>query len=219
MDLYQYYTENELELFELEQEMKFMPSQQKQYDYMLGILYSCLIKNMVKKRYPRTWKSVSALAINALATEIAECSGFYQISLMPYEAMIQAWREQSYRLIRKGKMGKKEYFALIDERARQIGVHVPKSHKQLKYEKLISEAIAEFNSYLKRSSKKIQPNPEIQTIITEELWKQKLDVLETVKIRPTKRELSGTICLMRNNKKLQMSFDEARGTLYYHIAH
>lgn len=218
MDLYQYYTENELELFELEQEMKFMPSQQNQYDYVLGTLFATLIKKQVRVRYPRTWRSVSTLAINALATQIAECSGYYQISLMPYEAMMQAWREQSYRLICVGKRGKREYFALIDEQARQIGVHIPKSHRQLKYEKLISDAIDDFNTYLKKGPKKIEPNPEIQSIVTEELWRQKLDDYEAVKVRPTKKELCGTVVAMKNHRKIQMYFDERKATLYYHLA-
>ena len=218
MDLYKYYTENELELFELEQEMQFMPNQQKQYDYLLGTLFATLIKKQVKMRYPRTWRSVSTLAINALATQIAECSGYYQISLMPYEAMLQAWREQSYRLIRVGKIGKREYFAFVDEQARQIGVHIPKSHKQIKYEKLISEAIADFNSYLKKGPKKIEPSPEIQSIVTEELWRQKLDEYESVRVRPTKKELSGTVVVMKNHRKIQMYFNEKKATLYYHLA-
>ena len=219
MDLYKYYTESEMELIELEQEMQFMPNQQKQYDYVLGTLFATIIKKQVKMRYPRTWRSVSTLAINALATQIAECSGYYQISLMPYEAMMQAWKEQSFRLIRIGKIGKREYFALIDEQARQIGVHVPKSHKQIKYEQLIADAIKDFNVYLKKFPKHIQPNPEIQELVTEELWRQKLDSFEKIKIRASKEEVNGPVVVMKNHKKLQMFFDDNKGILYYHIAH
>lgn len=216
MDLYKYYTEEELGLLELEQEMQFMPSQQSQYDYMLGSLYASLIKRMVKARYPRTWRTVSTLAVNALATEIAERCGFYQISLMPYEALVQAWHEQSYRLVLIKKLDKNEYFALIDDKARQIGVHIPKSHKQIRYEKMISGAIKDLNVFLKR--KNINPDPEIQSFITEELWKRNLGSFEAIKVRPTKKELSGSVLVMSNHKKLQMFFDKEKATMYYHIA-
>ena len=212
-------SESEQDRIELDEDMRLLPWQERQRDYKIAEMISYAIRDQLRKKQPLTLRFASRLAINALSSELSQLVGRYQVAVMPYESLEQAWRVQGFELECIGIMSKKNYFALIHEEARIIGVYIPKTRRQMKIERMLNEAFKDLDEYFER--KKVNQDLEIRKIIESYLWNvnyEKTDI--PLKIRAIKVNLKGE-CDVRytsHYKKVQLLFVEDKNTLYYHIA-
>ncbi len=215
--------DEEAECFDNRILMEMGPGGLRVYEDRLARFYA----NEIKRNLPnRDRQFISTLAVNCLAESLArEGGGTYRINVLPYNALLQAWTEQKFRLKKIGVISPKEYFGLIDEEARQIGVYIPKSSRQIHIETEISKAMKRLEFYLE--SRGIKSSYYIQQLLEEYLWRQAFPfkigkIVICLTKDPLKDEDLSEIPL-KYTGKLQMKFavakdgDGGESRLYYHI--
>lgn len=214
------YTEEELDFLDCKREMEMLPWQRIQYDYKLSKYIYGMIKHQLRKNFPRTAAYTSNDLLCEFSKELASKIEDYQIAVMPYESLAQVVAEQSYsvRLI-AGNVRKDELFALLDEKARVVGVHVPKSKKLRALEHKVEKAMDQLDSFIERKGGR--PNAFIRASIEKFVFEQKhADHVPEIKIIAVKTPIKGgTEVNVRGFGGLQMSFKayEEKEVVYYHI--
>lgn len=209
--------EEELDFINMKDEMEFRPWQQDISDNKWRQQAATAIRKLLAEYDPIRRKFSSDLAINNLAMEIAKQSGKCRITMMPYAMIRQAYKYQSYRLQVVGELKAESYFAVIDEDARLIAVHVPKSPRQLAIEKVIHEALSQLACYMCSKGGKLTPN--IREALESFMWKHRYpEKVAPIKIIASSHPLSKTNAteeVLKNSKTIQMQFKN--NVLYYHI--
>lgn len=211
-------SEVEQNFIEIEEDMSLLPWQSEQRDHVLSEMIAYVIREQLRMRNPVALRNASKLAINALATQLAEFVGRYQLVVMPYTALMQSWNEQSVYLKCVGFMTDEDYFALVDCKARIIGVHVPKSDEEFRMESMINYALSHLDA--QPIFKNQEKHKEARRLIEKYLWCQRFS-LDTFKIRVfgEKYELLGKFVevALKGGNKLQLQFEKKRNVLHYHI--
>lgn len=211
-----YFSDEELFEIELRHQMEDSIYESRRMDFILQQAIVISIKKQLRRKTPNTYRFSSQKEMDKLAKQIAEVSGWYQLAVMPFDDLKQAWQVQSYCMIKIGQIDPRKYFALIDDRARQIGVHIPKSRRQMIIEHKVEEAFKELENHLKKS------NPTIKKILQEFLYAQKYpEEITPIQILALGCEINSDeeVLLPGSGRILQMRFKifKNKSILYYHI--
>ena len=223
-------TESEQNFIELEEDMQLLPWQEEKRDFRLAGLFSYYIREQLREKDSVKLKFASSLAINALATELAGLAGRYQLSVMPYGALYQAWCDQKFRIKQIGDVNEHKYFALIDEDARVIGVHIPMPSRLIVIDSLIDDAVKELKKrLLNRLS--VQLDKELEALLRKQLRKQRYpNNIPHIRISPVKENLlrdkkkrfkakNIKECKLSDGRHVQLFFKRYKNSsvMYYHI--
>lgn len=211
-----FFSEDELRMIEIDHQMRDTPYESKKWDYRLQLQIVQEIKRQLHRKAPNTYRFSSSKKIDKLAERISEFAGCYQLAVMSFEELKQAWQIQSYRLIKIGQMDPQNYFALIDDSARQIGVHIPKSKRQMIIEREVEKAFKNLEKHLKKS------NQTIKSILQEYLYQQKYpEEVTPIDIIALGCEINSDkeFLLPWSGRVLQVRFKifKSKSVLYYHI--
>lgn len=214
------YSEEELDFIEAEMDVKFMPWQEKKREFGLENYVYNAIRRDLRQKYPLTAAYTSNERLRSFAKEIAEKIGFYQITVMPYEALSQSYAVQGYRINPVvGEMRKDGFFALIDERTRQVGVYIPKSRRLLKLEQKVEQALCALDKHI--TSTGGNPNLTIRTALETFLLEQRHpEKLLPIRIVAVSHKINDERSVfLPKVGKLQLRFKifEKEEVLYYHI--
>lgn len=215
------YSEDELDFIETEMDMTNTPWQEKKRDFCLERYVYSAIRKDLNVKFPRTAKYTSDEKLAAFAKELSSKIGLYQITVMPYEALMQSFSEQWYRInLVVGNMRKSEFFALVDEGARQVGVYVPKTKRLMELERKIDLALNMLDRHIASIGGK--PNMTIRATLENFLFEQKHpEKLLPIKVIAVGSLLNAekTLPLPRGGQiELRFKIFEKDEVLYYHIA-
>ena len=214
------YTEVQLEFLDYKREMESLPWQEREPDYRLSRELYVSIKHQLRDKFPRTAMYTSNERLLDFSEKLASMVEDYQVAVMSYEALAQVVAEQSY-WIRPiiGIIRKDELFALVDKRARIIGVHVPKSKKLKALEQRVEKALVQLDGFI--TGKGGTPNAFVRVALENFIFEQKHDSnVPEIKIVAVKKPIKGGKEVdIRGFGGLQMSFKvfEGREVVYYHI--
>lgn len=214
------YTEVQLEFLDYKREMESLPWQEREHDYRLSRELYVSIKHQLRDKFPRTAMYTSNEWLLDFSEKLASMVEDYQVAVMSYEALAQVAAEQSY-WIRSiiGIIRKDELFALVDKRARIIGVHVPKSKKLKALEQRVEKALVQLDGFITRKGG--TPNAFVRVALENFIFEQKHDSnVPEIKIVAVKKPIKGGKEVdIRGFGGLQMSFKvfEEKEVVYYHI--
>lgn len=214
------YSEEQLDFIETEMDVKFRPWQEKKREFGLEHYVYNEIRDDLMRKFPRTALYTSNTQLRAFAKEVSDKIGFYQITVMPYEALMQAYAEQWYRItLVIGNMRKNDFFALVDEKARQVGVYIPKSLRLLEIEKKVEKALCILDRHI--TSRGGTPNLTIRNTLEKFLFEQrhpeKLLPIKIIAVGHKINEEESVFLPKIGKLQLRFKIFEKQEVLYYHI--